>query len=220
MLRDVDMNEISDGKLYRNTDMVKIGVRDCEGCSYCCKAASDTILLDPFDIYNLTRVTCLSTNELKNNGYIRTRIVDGMVQPYLSIDEEKGCVFLNEEQRCSIHNYRPGICRLFPLGRIYKDDTFYYFNQIHECISKLSRTKVKISKWLGIENQKAYDEFILKWHGLITDFREVLEDANLREAHEYNLYFYNLFYMLPYKEDFYQEINNRIVKFLIKIDKK
>ena len=32
-----DINEISDGKKYSISDMVKIGCDDCKGCSACCR---------------------------------------------------------------------------------------------------------------------------------------------------------------------------------------
>ena len=46
-------------------------------------------------------------------------------------NEKEACYFLNEEGRCSIHSFRPGICRLFPLGRFYEEEGFRYFLQIH-----------------------------------------------------------------------------------------
>ena len=52
MIRDVDINEISDGRRYRSGDMVKIGCAECTGCSECCRQVDDTIILDPYDIYN------------------------------------------------------------------------------------------------------------------------------------------------------------------------
>lgn len=35
MRREVRMEEISDGKLYRAEDMVRAGCGDCQGCSAC-----------------------------------------------------------------------------------------------------------------------------------------------------------------------------------------
>ena len=37
MKREVDLNEISDGRLYSSGDMVKVDCHDCEGCSACCQ---------------------------------------------------------------------------------------------------------------------------------------------------------------------------------------
>lgn len=36
MLREIDLSEISDGKLYTANDMVRIECQECKGCSACC----------------------------------------------------------------------------------------------------------------------------------------------------------------------------------------
>ena len=33
MIRELDLNEISDGKKYSSNDMVKLGCEECKGCS-------------------------------------------------------------------------------------------------------------------------------------------------------------------------------------------
>ena len=42
---------------YTNNDMVKLGCRDCEGCFSCCCGMGQSILLDPYDMYQLRIVT-------------------------------------------------------------------------------------------------------------------------------------------------------------------
>ena len=43
--------------LYSNNDMVKLGCNDCKGCFSCCCGMGQSILLDPYDIYQLQTVT-------------------------------------------------------------------------------------------------------------------------------------------------------------------
>ena len=50
----VNLEEISDGKLYTKNDMVKLGCDGCSGKSSCCRFAEDTITLDPYDMYLLS----------------------------------------------------------------------------------------------------------------------------------------------------------------------
>ena len=101
------------------------------------------------------------TSELELN------VVDGIILPNLRMNGTREvCSFLNEEGRCSIHPYRPGICRLFPLGRYYEKNGFHYFLQIDECRKK-SRGKMKVKKWLGIPELKHYEAYIVSWHQLI-----------------------------------------------------
>ena len=54
MLRDIDLNEISDGRLYTANDMVKADCMGCQGCASCCQGMGDSIVLDPYDMSCLT----------------------------------------------------------------------------------------------------------------------------------------------------------------------
>ena len=121
MLRDIDLAAISDGRLYRQSDMVKAGCNDCKGCSDFCRGMGTSIVLDPFDIRRLCENLGQSFEELLTYA-VELQVVDGIILPNLRMTkEEERCTFLNEEGRCSIHKFRPGFCRMFPLGRIYEN---------------------------------------------------------------------------------------------------
>ena len=53
MLREIDLAEVSDGKLYTSRDMVKAGCDDCRGCCDCCKEMGKSVVLDPYDVFRL-----------------------------------------------------------------------------------------------------------------------------------------------------------------------
>ena len=143
MKRNIDMNEISDGKRYGANDMVKADCGDCKGCFDCCKGMGSSILLDPMDIWRMTSNLKTDFNALLEK-YVELGMVDGLILPNLKLaGDGESCSFLNAEGRCSIHTFRPGICRLFPLGRIYEENGFKYFLQIHEC-PKTDKTKIKV----------------------------------------------------------------------------
>ena len=55
MKRNVDLKEISDGRLYSSGDMVRADCRDCEGCSECCRGMGSSIILDPMDVWRLQK---------------------------------------------------------------------------------------------------------------------------------------------------------------------
>ena len=161
MIRYEDINDISDGKLYSESDVVPIGTNGCAGCSHRCRSdMGHSIVLNPYDIYELTKATGKSFDELLVAFIIEISIIDTVALPHLKMDE--GCKFLKND-RCSIHTNRPGICRLFPLGRIYDKDDFSYFIQTTECPCE-NKTPVKISDWLGIAELDKNTEFIKKWH--------------------------------------------------------
>lgn len=189
MLRDTTLSEISDGKLYTANDMVKAGCNDCKGCSECCHIMEDTLILDPYDIYMLTTNLQTGFMNLLQEGKIALGVVDGVILPHINMGEApkdgglpKGCGFLDENERCSIHSFRPGFCRLFPLGRYYENGDFKYILQTNEC-KKVNRTKVKVKSFLGIENLKQYEDFVRDWHYYLRDVQmEVIESLEKEDG--------------------------------------
>ena len=128
-----DINEISDGKIYGVHDMVRVGCSDCEGCHSCCEQMGDTVLVDPYDCKRLETELGMGFEQLMQSC-VGLHVEEGLIVPHLKMQEQTDtCVFLNEVGRCSIHAYRPGICRLFPLGRIYEEQGVSYFLQSGAC---------------------------------------------------------------------------------------
>lgn len=215
MEREIDLQEISDGKLYHNNDLVKAGCGDCAGCSDCCKGMGNSIFLDPLDIYRLTTGLECTFQELLETC-VELQIIDGILQPNMKmVGKEEQCPFLNAQGRCNIHGIRPGICRLFPLGRCYDGEGgFQYFLQIYEC-KKEPKTKVKIKNWIGVEEIRKYEAFTAKWHYFQKDVQKILkgitQEMLIRKMH---LYFLNQFYQKPYQSerDFYEQFEERLVE--------
>lgn len=181
MLRFEDIKDISDGRLYGSGDKAVIGTDGCKGCSHCCESdMGDTIVLTPYDVYQLCRGTGKSFDELLTGFFVEISIIDGIALPHLKMNE--GCKFL-QDKRCSIHEYRPGICRLFPLGRIYNDKSFDYFVQKDECIKKY-HTPVLISDWLGMEDLEENTTFINKWHKFLQYVRKRINEIEQMSGFE------------------------------------
>ena len=212
MKRDIDIKDISDGKLYTANDMVKTDCHDCIGCSDCCRGMGSSILLDPMDIWRLTSNLKTDFNSLLEK-YVELGMVDGLILPNLKLaGDQESCSFLNPEGRCSIHTFRPGICRLFPLGRIYEESGFKYFLQVHEC-PKTDKTKIKVKKWLGISDIKSYEKYILDWHEFVNRCEDALEQLEDEQRKILTLYILKTFYQTTYSEtDFYTDFYQRLDK--------
>jgi len=228
MIREVTMEEISDGRLYGPNDMVKADCADCRGCSACCRGMGSSIVLDPLDIHRLVTGLGQPFGQLLQ-GKLELNVADGIILPNLKMaGEEECCVFLNEEGRCSIHAFRPGICRLFPLGRIYEEveetgaearpaiqletqhaeRSFRYFLQVHECKNQ-NRTKVKVRKWIDMPDFAKYERFVAEWHYFLKDLQKLIvlsdEAGNQAsphfdepEAKKISLRLLNEFYIKPF----------------------
>lgn len=189
------LNEISDGKLYDVEDIVKADTGGCNGCSDCCHDVGELVVLTPFDVYEIVSYLNIEFNQLIDDKII-LRENNKILLPYLNMQENKRCSFLNNKDRCMIHSKRPNICRLFPLGRVYKDNTFKYFLQVGNC-PKENLNDVKVRDWVGIENYEQNKKFILDWHNFIKalSFRLkfVRDEEELKEINKILLdNFYNI----------------------------
>lgn len=205
------LNEISDGKLYDVEDIVKADTGGCNGCSDCCHDVGELVVLTPFDVYEIVSYLNIEFNQLIDDKII-LRENNKILLPYLNMQENKRCSFLNNKDRCMIHSKRPNICRLFPLGRVYKDNTFKYFLQVGNC-PKENLNDVKVRDWVGIENYEQNKKFILDWHNFIKalSFRlKFVRDE--KEIAEINNTLLDNFYRIKIDGNFYEAFNEILPK--------
>ncbi|MCC8106723.1 MAG: YkgJ family cysteine cluster protein [Clostridiales bacterium] len=244
MRRQVGLEEISDGRLYSRHDMVRVGCGGCRGCSACCHGMGTSAILDPLDVHRLSQGTGLPVEALFADK-LELNVVDGIILPNLRMNgsaqgisasalkqparegsfdgdgndvngTEEACGFLNSEGRCSVHPYRPGVCRLFPLGRYYiktgETVSFSYFVQTHECPAP-NKTKVRVEKWLDQPDLAGYEDYILKWHNFLEQAEALVKrTADDGEIKNIELYILKLFFMKPYdpRQDFYVQFEERM----------
>lgn len=214
MERQVDLKEVSDGKLYGLDDLVRADCAGCAGCSACCRGMGRSVVLDPFDVHRLTDGLSLGFESLLKDR-LELNVVDGIILPNLKMaGEGEACSFLDENGRCSIHPFRPGICRIFPLGRIYEDRSFRYFLQVHEC-KKQSRAKIRVKKWIDMENGELYEKFVSDWHWFLKDMEKMIKESGEGPAERaVCMYILKKFYFLPFDKntDFYGQFYERLRK--------
>ena len=209
-------------RVYSKSDMVKAGCNDCKGCADCCIGMGDTILLDPLDVKQLSEGMQKSVEELLE-GIISLHVEDSIILPHMQMTDGNGqCVCLNEEGRCSIHTFRPGLCRLFPLGRSYEEGKLKYF-LLEDCPAK-NKTKVKIEKWLQMPELTKYEKFLTDWHFLLKELRIKAQELQTVKGEEadtaqeiiknMNMLLLQIFYFTPYvaEVDFYSQFEKRLEK--------
>lgn len=225
-----NLARVSDGRLYELNDMVKVGCHDCAGCSLCCQDMGNSILLDPYDAFRLTKGLNQTFEQLLA-GPVELHVEDGLILPNLKMKEfsasgtpvsnenspspaATACTFLNEEGRCSIHAYRPGLCRIFPLGRNYDGNKLNYFLLIDECPAE-NKTKMKVEKWIDTDRLKENQNFLIAWHSFTKEIREIIRTQLTDEAiiRQLNMALLHIFYLTPYQtDDFYAEFYARLEK--------
>ena len=212
-----DAQDSAQHRLYSAQDMVRIRSNECAGCGACCRGMGDTIVLDPYDVWQLAGGTGRSFEELMGAG-IDLHVEEGVILPHLMMREDtQGCAFLAEDGRCAIHLFRPGICRLFPLGREFHDDRVSYFIVPEGCV-KRGLSKVRIDKWLGVAELPRYERFKAEWRALLRRLEARLAAEPSEEVRRnVNVYFLRTFYSTPYAcpsaAAFYEEFAGRRAAF-------
>jgi len=208
-----DFEDFSDGKLYELNDMVKSDTRGCDNCSACCRGMGDSIRLTPYDLYRIEEKTGLTYKELLKE-HIGVVAEDKLLRPYLKMTEAtSACSFLGEDERCGIHDSRPDICRLFPLGRAYLEDDYKYIFKSGECV-KPNLSKVKVKKWIDMANYKDHKAFILAWHQFLKALRFRVKFVEDDEIDRINKELVHLFYQWDpdINRHFYSEFSKRLVE--------
>ena len=215
MIRECALSDISDGKIYDLNDMVKADTAGCQGCFKCCTGMGTSIILDPYDIHILKRKLNCSFQDLISKCYIELNVFEGVILPNLPMGENDCCVFLIDG-RCSIHDSRPGLCRIFPLGRVYtsEDESFNYFLQANECV-KSSRAKIKVKKWIATQDTENNQSFIGKWHFFVRGVTEKIYNLHSsgrgEMVNDIAMYILNEFYVADFaSDDIYNNIINKI----------
>lgn len=231
MYRDKSIEEIYDGKFYGLNDLAKIDCGGCKGCSACCHGMGSSIVLDPLDAHRLatglkTSVAALLQDHLEVlpgtcdpvqcPARLELNVVDGIILPNLKLSgEDEACTFLNAEGRCSVHRVRPGVCRLFPLGRYYDGSgDFTYIVQAGECPYPV-KSKVKVKKWIDTPNYTQYHQFVLKWHDFLKKIRIYTDTGDDAQARTVSMMVLKTFYLKSYPENgFYEEFERRITPYV------
>ncbi len=223
MLREQSLEEIYDGRFYTPDDYVPVGCEDCAGCSECCRNTGDSIILDPFDMYMLCCATGRTFTDMIEKE-IEIRLVDGLILPNLmqhhdqenntgssSLPEDDHCPFLSSAGRCTIHSYRPGFCRLYPMGRYYTEDGFRYILQKDECTGR-EKTPVLLRDWLGIEDLECYEDYIRSWHTFRKQAERAAAFLTERSRDSVTRYILQVFFVHPYLTDidFYTQYDARM----------
>lgn len=212
MKRNCTLEEISDGKLYTSEDLVQVSCNGCKGEASCCHGMGKSIILDPQDMNRLTNHLNTTFEGLLSDK-IELGVVDGIILPNLKMSGQfESCSFLNEQGRCSIHECRPGICRIFPLGRYYENHGFHYFLQKDECRNP-SKTMVKLNKWVDTPELAQNEQFVTTWHYFLNEVEDIIKNTtDDKLIKNINMYLLNSFYIKKYdsERDFYQEFQERL----------
>ena len=166
----------------------------CRRCGKCC-IHQETIIFNARDIYNIAKKKGMTVQEVVN-AYTEAYIGRNSHIPivHLLSNGPKGACPLLENGRCSVHDCKPTVCALFPLGRVIIGAKFggpiedldnlqvkYMLNE-HSCGSAKRVNTVR--SWLARFGIPEHDEFYLLWNKVLMSLTPAimkLEEAKVSE---------------------------------------
>ena len=137
----------------------------CQKCAECCRHVDDALMLEPQDIYHLSKY--LREQGETVNGpedvlerYAHPAMLEGLpIFQINTVGDDHTCVFL-KDGRCSIYNARPQVCRMYPFGTAPgcrgKDFSFYLCTERKHHFGVGS---VRVKDWLSENLSKDTKEF-------------------------------------------------------------
>lgn len=193
----------------------------CHACGNCCKHRDD-LIITPRDVFHIAQ-KLETTIENIIDTYCDTYIGDTSKLPIVRIKPvgiTHQCPFL-EGNRCSIHDAKPTICAIFPLGRLYShqsksEEKIKYFLQPTNCGSR--RKKHTLRNWLNEFGIDINDSFFISWSSVIPQlvmFIRWLQDNNIdpKEISGFLLIIFNYLYInYDTNSDFLMQFNKNVDK--------
>ena len=191
---------------------------ECKQCGKCCTGACvNQLLLHPADVYRILKNTDMSFEELASKSRLFIGHTSGlplMLIPVVEMnDGTPMCIFL-KDGKCSIHDYKPNACRMYPLGRAIGESDVRYILQDSTCGISSTNKEIKVSDWLGDIGQS--NEIAKAENKMFADIYDICDMAELRkffiEAEMQNVgdAFYNHILQLMYDFDTERDILEQI----------
>lgn len=184
---DARLKEIVD-----NFNAMKIGPDEpfkfhCTQCGKCCINRED-ILLNPLDLYRAAKELKMTIQDFVKQ-YCESYLGDTSKMPIVRLlprGSIKRCPLL-KDRKCSIHNVKPTVCAMFPIGRVVcidadrHSDTPVTADQVQfiflnpKCGDNAETHTVR--EWLGEFGIPVEDEFFVKWQTVICRLAPLMRKA-------------------------------------------
>lgn len=203
----------------------------CRKCGKCCKN-QDTILFSPRDIFKIAQKYETQTLEIIKS-YTEVYIGRQSQIPVVHLlmqGKKNACPFLSEEGHCSIHDIKPTVCALYPLGRVIIEEK----NEINvdaknvvryimsgQCGSVKKQHTVR--NWLADFGIPENDEFFLLWSRVTIKLSETIQkikekgvSQNVLEGVWWEIFF-RIFIAYDLERDFLSQFLNNIKLLFVNI---
>lgn len=167
MLNEQEIKKLIDNPM-KPTDTFKFS---CKACGNCCRNRKEPIMLTGYDVFRIAMELGIEMKEVVIK-YTRGYVGNTSKLPVLVLKERPdGSCSLLRKGKCIVHQNKPLVCAIYPLGRYYlpAEKRFGYFQQPIYCGTAQEHT---IEEWLNIFNVHEWDEAASLWATVITKLAE------------------------------------------------
>ena len=123
---------------------------ECSMCGSCCRSRSEPIVITGPNLFRIAKTLNISPLEAAQE-YMDWTIGVNSHMPVLTLRERlDGSCRLLRNGRCTVHQNKPSVCALFPLGRMYNPEKkrFIYFKNAF-CSRGKKAPKPKPGRWMS-----------------------------------------------------------------------
>lgn len=156
----------------------------CKKCGYCCDHTF--IQLYPFDVKNICGQLDITTKEF-HQKYSLFKSIEGIPRCFLR--NRLKCPF-KENSQCTIYNFRPVRCRLFPLGRVFQENETIFVLPEEKCVGFETGKKQTIAEWLEQQEVTKSDPLTERWNKFLIK----LKDDSILHEKTFPITFKKVFY--------------------------
>ena len=154
----------------------------CQRCGKCCRGIQDSLMLEPMDVFHLARFLHETDNSISCTDdflekYAHASAIEGNYPVYLinTVGDDASCVFLDNENHCTVYGGRPLVCRMFPFGvapGIKGSDFRFYICEDHS--HHFGTGQVIAKNWISDNFSKEARAFIRMETALLADIGKPL----------------------------------------------
>lgn len=177
-------------EMFQNIESFTVRLEDtfkfhCTQCGKCC-VNRDDIMLSPMDIFKIAKELKISPHAFFYKYCTRvigcnSRVPIIMLRP---VGKNHRCPLL-KNNKCAVHNVKPAVCGMFPLGRYiatspedYNKEGFAgsevkYLLQPIECGDDSETHTVR--EWLSEFDISLEDKAFVRWHQAIAEISSILQ---------------------------------------------
>lgn len=232
----MDLKQLA--KMYQSNELKTLSKEDsfsfaCKGCGECCYNRED-IILSPYDIYRASKHLKMKPKDFLEK-YCTWYIGESSHLPMTILNFRKNdlggytfCPFMKKREgkgMCSIHEAKPFVCAVFPLGRIIPGDMgaegIKYFNQFdsEDTGCGTADSTQTVQEWLssyGIEDSEKASlmltQYVSKLNATV-NLKKMNESKkipeNIKDAF-YSSIFFQMYADMDLERDFFEIMEENI----------